>query len=99
MKVVWSVSAENDLDAIVDYIANDNIESALSLDDLIRQAADGLSAFPYKGKHGRVAGTRELVVRTHYIIVYAIAHDSVEIVTVLHTSRQYPPEQLFGMLE
>ena len=34
------------------------------------------------GKPGRVADTRELVVHTHYILVYACKEDSIAILTV-----------------
>ena len=46
------------LDALVHYIAQDDIDAALHMDDLICTAAEGLCQFPLKGKTGRVAGTR-----------------------------------------
>lgn len=92
MEVVWSEPAEENLDAIVTYIADDNIHAALEMDDLLREAANGLAKFPRKGKPGRVPGTRELVAHPNYILVYLLTEESVLVVTVLHSSRQWPPE-------
>jgi plasmid stabilization system protein ParE len=50
----------------------------------IRQAAELLSYFPYAGRTGRVAGTREWVVRQlPYVIVYEISQGDPGNVTVL----------------
>ena len=92
MQVVWSFQARQQLDDIVMFIAEDNSTAALLVDDLLRDAADGLRSFPQKGRIGRVAGTRELVVHSNYILVYACDEDNVDILSVLHTSRQYPPD-------
>ena len=92
MQVIWSFQARQQLDDIVMYIAEDNLTAALLVDDLLRNAADGLRRFPQKGRIGRVAGTRELVVHSNYALVYACGEDSVNILSVLHTSRQYPPD-------
>ena len=48
MQVVWSEPAEQDLDAIVEYIAKDNLQAALDMDSLLRKAADSLILFPEK---------------------------------------------------
>ena len=90
MKVTWSEPAEDDLDRIARYIAHDNLQAALELDDLLRSSANGLSAFPEKGRPGRFPGTRELVVHKNYILVYVITPDAIKIVTVLHSARQWP---------
>lgn len=91
MEVVWSEFAEKNLDTIVSYIAGDNIDAALEIDDLLRGAANGLATFPKKGKPGRIPGTRELVVHPSYLLVYLVEKECVHIVTVLHSSRQWPP--------
>ena len=93
MRVVWSEPAEEDLGAIVEYIARDNLQAALDMDSLLRDAADGLAMFAATGKPGRIPGTRELVAHRNYILVYVVAPDAVQIVTVLHTSQQWPPQK------
>lgn len=90
MQVVWSEPAEQDLDAIVEYIAKDNLQAALDMDNLLREAADSLILFPEKGKPGRIPGTRELIAHRHYTLVYVAVSDTIQIVTVLHSSRQWP---------
>ena len=60
------------------------------MDSLLREAADSLILFPEKGKPGRIPGTRELIVHKHYTLVYVVAPDTVQIVAVLHSSRQWP---------
>ena len=90
MEIIWSVVAEADLESIVEYIARDNMAAALVVDDLLRHAAQELAFFPKKGKPGRYPGTRELVAHEHYLLVYAVTGEMVQIVAVLHTSRKYP---------
>lgn len=90
MQVVWSEPAEQDLDAIVEYIAKDNLQAALDMDSLLREAADSLILFPEKGNPGRIPGTRELIAHRHYTLVYVVVSDTIQIVTVLHSSRQWP---------
>ena len=87
----WTQQAEADLDAIVRYIALDNLDAALWLDNQILQAAEGLAIQPLMGKPGRVPFTRELTPHKHYIIVYTADNEVVEIQTILHTSQEWPP--------
>ncbi len=42
---------------------------------------------------GRLPGTREAVVHPNYILVYRVGSDVVEVVNVLHSRQQYPPEE------
>ena len=93
MRVVWSEVAEEDLDTIVTYIAKESLQAALDMDELLRDSADGLAVFPEKGKPGRVPGTRELIAHKNYILVYVMRSGSVQIVTVLHSARQWPPRK------
>ena len=39
---------------------------------------------------GRVEGTREMVVRSNYIVVYAEDADTVTVLRVLHAAQQWP---------
>lgn len=89
--LAWTIQAEEDLDNIVRYIALDNVEAALWLDGVITTAAAGLAIQPFMGKPGRVPQTREYVPHKHYVIVYSVEEDAVEILAVLHTSQEWPP--------
>jgi len=90
MKLIWSPRSASELAAIVTYIAEDNLDAALDLDYHITHSAERLTNFPKMGKPGRIPGTRELTVHEHYILVYEIFGDVLHILSVLHTSRQYP---------
>lgn len=67
----WREAAQADLLAIVDYISDDNPDAAQRLKDDIEDKASRLPDHPKLYRPGRVAGTREMVVRSDYIVVYA----------------------------
>ena len=66
MKVVWTVPAEADRDQIGFFIAADNLDAAIAMDELISSAAQSLAVSPFKGRPGRVPETRELVIHKNY---------------------------------
>nr|WP_307579909.1 type II toxin-antitoxin system RelE/ParE family toxin [Variovorax paradoxus] len=66
----WRVLARADLLSIVDYIPNDNPDAAQRLRYEIEVKAAKLPEHPRLYRSGRVAGTREMVVRS-YVVVYA----------------------------
>ena len=74
----------------MDYIAQDNPAAALELDLEFEAKADPLPKHPKLYKPGRMKGTREIVVRPNYVIVYAIEGDTITILRVLHTAQQWP---------
>lgn len=86
----WSEQAKADLLAIVEFIAEDNPDAAEALGDEIEEKAIKLLQHPKLYKAGRVKGTRELVVRPNYVMVYAIKDESVNILRVLHAAQQWP---------
>jgi len=86
----WSPQAEAERNAVIDYIAKDNLVAALELDERIDALVDRLREFPRMGKPGRVAGTRELVAHEHYMLVYELVDQEIHILSFLHSSRQYP---------
>ncbi|WP_457954568.1 type II toxin-antitoxin system RelE/ParE family toxin [Achromobacter xylosoxidans] len=90
--VEWSSAARADLLAIVDYISDDNPDAAQRLKDDIETKAAQLSARPALYRPGRIAGTREMVVRANYIIVYAADALAVRILRILHAAQQWPPQ-------
>ena len=93
MSVRWLRSALGDLQAIRQYIARDSQAAALRVVREIRRSAELLAEQPELGRAGRIAGTREWVVRRYpYIVAYrCVAHD-VQILAVIHTSRCWPDE-------
>jgi plasmid stabilization system protein ParE len=94
--VIWSAEARDDYFDILRYIADDNPVAAERVVDAIEKAGNDLGQHA-TGRPGRVTGTYEKsVTRLPYVIVYALAmhqgRESVVIVRVIHTSRDWPPE-------
>ena len=93
MKVRWTASARLDRLDVLNHIAIDSPRAASRMDVLFAEAAETLAAFPQKGRLGQIAGTRELIPHESYRLVYEIADDTVWILALVHTSRQWPPER------
>lgn len=89
-RLVWHRAALEDRAAIVDYIASDNLLAAVDLDSEFQLKAERACANPGLYKAGRVAGTREIVVRPHYLMVYRVTPQTVEVLRVLHTALRWP---------
>jgi addiction module RelE/StbE family toxin len=92
LRLRWTRLAEQDLEAIAEYVGQDSPAAAARVVlELIDQAATLLPAHPAIGRPGRVLGTRELVIgHLPYIIAYRVRDRDVEILRVLHTSRAWP---------
>ena len=79
-----------DLMAIVDYISDENPDAAQALKEDIEAKTFRLRENPRLYRTGRVEGTREMVVRSNYLVVYAVDAHTVTILRVLHTAQQWP---------
>lgn len=77
MKVVWTPEALQDRIDVWDYIAADNPQAALRMDELFSDAAYRLAVHPKLGRPGRISGTRELIAHESYRLVYEIHQESV----------------------
>ena len=92
MTVVWSAKARQDLLDIVRYLAPRNPDAARRMLAVVRAKVGALEAAPYLGRAGRIAGTRELVITgTPYLVVYRVVPEGVQILTVVHGARYWPP--------
>lgn len=92
MRLLWTAPARVDLTALVRYIANDDVDAALRVEDRIVAAVNRLSEMPSIGRLGQVRGTREMVVpRTAYLAIYRIKDGDVEVLRILHGAQQWPP--------
>ncbi len=91
MEVRWSPEAADDLERIVQYIQRDNPEIARKVAVIIINAVGALSTFSERGRTGRIAGTRELVVASlPWIAVYRIRDGAVEVVRIYHGAQNWP---------
>ncbi|TAH48794.1 MAG: type II toxin-antitoxin system RelE/ParE family toxin [Betaproteobacteria bacterium] len=81
-----------DRDAIMDYIAEDNPAAAVELDDEFEKKAELARQRPTLYRPGRMPGTREIVVRPNYVVVYRIEDegDTVAVLRVLHAAQRWP---------
>lgn len=86
----WKAPAVADLMAIVDYISDDNPDAAHALMVEIQSKVAQLPLHPKRCRPGRVKGTRELVVRPNYIVVYAETAAVVTVLRVLHAAQMWP---------
>jgi toxin ParE1/3/4 len=91
MKIRWTSRSLRALTNIHEHIAADNLVAANLLRDRIAAFADTkLATHPMIGRPGRVAGTRESIGHSNYIIAYRVSGDTIEILTVRHTARLWP---------
>jgi addiction module RelE/StbE family toxin len=91
-KVEWRQTARDDLTAIVEYISEDNPDAAQRLKDDIEDRVGKLPDQPQAYRTGRIPGTREMLVRKNYIVIYAEFGSTIMVLRVLHAARQWPPE-------
>lgn len=91
MRVVWTPEAQQDRTDIWDYIAGDNAPLAARMDEMFSDAASRLARYPMLGRPGKIPGTRELIPHENYRLVYEIDGETVWILTLVHTARQWPP--------
>lgn len=93
MNVNFTPQALADLHHIRDYITEFDRAAADRVVSRIRQAAQMFERFPEIGRPGDVEGTREFAIPgLSYIITYRIASvTDVDILTILHDRRQWPP--------
>lgn len=89
MKSVWTPLALDDLDAAIDWVSDYDLDAALRLNDKVEQLVSRLKQFPYSGRPGRVAGTREAILG-NYILVYTVQPTQIEILRFIHGAMLYP---------
>ena len=88
--VRWASEAAGDLADIISYIEERNPLAAGQLLDDILQTVERLPDMPFLFRPGRVPGTREVVIRPNYLVVYKVGESVIDVLRVLHARRQYP---------
>ena len=84
----FSPKALADIATIHAYIANDSPAAAKRVVRMIIGALGRLKPFPHSGRNGRLDGTYELVVpKLSFIVVYIVVRDTVEIIAIVHVTR------------
>jgi len=93
MKVRLTAIAEQDIEAHVQRVQDDDDAAAGRLRSAIARAAAGLGVFPLLGRAGRVPNTRERPLsRYPYTLVYRIYGEQIFVLRVIHQHQQWPPE-------
>ncbi len=93
MQIKWLRIALEDIDEIAEYIKKDNPAAAQRVVEIIYNSVNVLSVNPQIGRSGRVAGTRELILReVPFIVPYRIHEEAIEILRVLHAAREWPDD-------
>lgn len=90
--VRWARTAEQDLEAIVDYIARDSIDTALRILAKLRDSAATLSSTPHRGRvvpellaHG-IPTYRELIIPP-WRLMYRIGEGEVLVLALFDSRR------------
>jgi toxin ParE1/3/4 len=93
MRVRWTTPAREQFVSAYEYIAGENRAAAARTANRIWKSTELLASHPMAGREGRVAGTRELVVRgTPFIVGYRIEKKEIWILAVMHAARKWPEE-------
>jgi plasmid stabilization system protein ParE len=89
MTVLWGKKAYDDLDGIVEYLANLSPEAAEKTVSRIKKAVLMLAEFPNMGTKVDETGLHSLVVSdTPYVIFYRVFPDHLNIRAIFHTSQR-----------
>lgn len=72
------------------YIERENPRAAQELSVEIAARTEMLGRFPFIGRVGYDATTRELIIRRNFIVVYRVWPDSVEVLQVWHAAQRRP---------
>ncbi|MFC1805806.1 type II toxin-antitoxin system RelE/ParE family toxin [Planctomycetota bacterium] len=95
-EVRWTSQAADDLVAITDFIAQDSPHYASLFAMDVLAAVETLQAFPSSGRavpEAKNPSLREILLG-NYRIVYRVARDLVEILTIHHGARLLDPSKL-----
>ena len=87
MQVRWSPEAADNLVEIYEHLLLADSPFSASTVEKIYEAVSSLAEFPYRGRLGRITGTRELVLALPYTVVYRVQNDAAQIVSIRHQAR------------
>lgn len=88
----WRPRAERDLDGLIRYIAQHNIQAAIELDMKVEQTIALLEKYPQLGHRRNDGEILEFLVTSNVRLLYRIRPglNLIEIVRVIHTRRNCP---------
>ena len=89
MKVHWTDTAQEHLDAIHRYIAHNSSEYAMCTIDRLTRRSQQIADFPESGRKVPEYDLDQIreILEGSYRIIYHIKHDQIDVLAVLHTAR------------
>ncbi len=89
MKVHWTHTAEEHLDAIYTYIALDSPAYAKRMVDRLTRRSEQITHFPFSGRKVPEYESENIreVIENPYRIIYHIKQKQINILAVIHTAR------------
>ena len=100
-KISFLQDALDDLESLIEYISNDSIPAAEKIYKKVKEKAQTLSLFPFRGmpvpdEKLKNVGWRVLFVPP-FALFYRVFNEEVLIYRIFHSSSDFP--RLFNMLE
>jgi toxin ParE1/3/4 len=92
MRLRYTTDALSHLEAINDFLSEQNPAAARRIAADVRMAAQRLCEFPHMGRASDVTGTRQWVVRrSPYLIVYQVdeMHDEIVVIGIFHGAQDW----------
>jgi addiction module RelE/StbE family toxin len=89
MTVHWTQTAQDHLDAIYEYIAQDSPEYALRMVDRLTRRSQQIADHPLSGRPVPEYELKQIreVIEWPYRIIYHIKPDQVDVIAVIHGAR------------
>lgn len=97
MKIIWSPTAGTKIKEILEYISEDNPDTALALIDEFEAKVEKLKLNPESGRvlpETKNDSIREIVLHKNYGVIYMINSDSIEVLTVRHFRQDFSSSKL-----
>jgi toxin ParE1/3/4 len=94
VNIRWSRGAADDVKSIVSYIRRDKPGAARRIGQTIYERTRALSKQPFRGRRGKIQGTRELVLPPlPFIVIYRVdqIRNVIEVLNVVHGAQDWPP--------
>jgi len=91
-EVEWAQPASKDLENIIDYISQDNVDTAITIFEKIKSKCNTLNQFPDRGrivpelKAYGILSYRELII-SPWRVIYRISEQKVYILAVIDSRR------------
>jgi len=95
VKVHWTDTARDHLQAIHAYIARNSPQYALHVVDRLTRRSQQIADFPLSGRGVAEFGVPQIrqVLEGPFRIIYYIKPDQIDVLAVIHGARQIPPSE------